>query len=83
MAKNIPVISKKDEFLGTLIADRLPEMVKADETDLERLVGDLVDDPKLLKTYKRKTDEFMSVHEKSAEFLKLLDKEVNTLQNKL
>lgn len=81
MAKNIPVIAKKDEFLGALVLDRLPETLKFEEQELECLVANLIADSNLLESYKRKTDEFMSSHEKSTEFLKSLDKRINKLQN--
>ena len=77
MAKNIPVISKKDESLGSQINDRLPETLKTEESELESLVIGMLNDPLLLESYKKKTDNFMKTHDKSNQFLKALDERVN------
>ncbi len=83
MAKNIPVISKRDDSLGSLIKDRLPETLKNEENELESLVIELINDRKLLKRYKMKTDEFMSNHDKRKEFLNILDDRISILENKV
>ena len=79
MAKKVPVISKKDEFLGSLIKDRLPETLRSEEDNLKNLVSSLVNDPKFLIDIKNKTDDFMDIQDKSKIFLKALDERINIL----
>ena len=79
MAKKIPVIAKKDKYLGSLIKDRLPETLKSEESDLVSLVLNLINDSMLLEDYKNKTNNFISKKEKSKEFLECLDDRVNIL----
>jgi hypothetical protein len=83
MAKNIPVLAKKDKFLGSLISDRLPDALKATEDDLIALITDLANNPKLLDTFKLKTNEFMILHDKSEKFLKVLDDSIKRVQQNL
>ena len=80
MAKKIPVIAKNDQHLGSLSSDRLPETLKSKESDLESLVIRLVNDPILLESYKKKTDNFISLKDKSKIFLKALDERINILE---
>tara|TARA_Y100001968_G_C19439226_1_gene761592 strand:- start:596 stop:2020 length:1425 start_codon:yes stop_codon:yes gene_type:complete len=83
MAKNIPVVSKKDEFLGSLIKDRLPQTLKYEENELKTLVCKLVNNPKFLIDIKKKTDDFMINHDKSKIFLKALDERIAILKNSI
>tara|TARA_Y100001968_G_scaffold165326_1_gene151315 strand:- start:2279 stop:3703 length:1425 start_codon:yes stop_codon:yes gene_type:complete len=81
MAKNIPVISKKDASLGSLIKDRLPQTLKKEENELKTLVGKLITDHRFLIDIKKKTNDFMNTHDKSRIFLKALDERISILQN--
>ena len=81
MAKDIPVISKKDEYLGYLIKDRLPQTLKDEENELKTLVVKLVNDPKFLIDIKKRTYDFMNNHDKSKIFLKALDERITSLAN--
>tara|TARA_B100001250_G_scaffold273483_1_gene236186 strand:+ start:185 stop:358 length:174 start_codon:yes stop_codon:yes gene_type:complete len=52
-AKNLPVISKNDAFLGSLLIDRLLETLKSEENELGK--SELINNNKLLEKYKKKT----------------------------
>ena len=80
MAKNIPVISRKDEF-STL--RRLPETTREDENELENLVIKLLNDSSLLESYKKKTEQFMTNQDQSSTFLKTLDEKIIMLKQHL
>ena len=81
MAKGIPVLSKKDKFLGSLVDDRLPETLKKTEDELQILISNLMKDPKLLNEYRIKTNQFIACHSKSDLFLELLDQNIEKIQN--
>ena len=82
MAKNIPVLAKKDVQLGITESYRLPETLMSTEAEISELISELIHDKAKLAEYKNKTDEFMKLTEKSDLFLEVLDSSLNKLRNR-